>query len=211
MTMLDRMRRHRNWLKWSLAIVVVAFIWLYIPSFFEDQAAAGPRAVVASVDGQEITVARFRRAYEQQMQVYRNAYGGQMDEQMLRRLGIDQRIVQQLIEEEASLAEAKRQGISATDAEVRARILSLPAFNENGQFIGDARYRQILQMQNPPINPREFEEDVRRNILVEKLHTALTDWITVPTPMSTRSSIAGTRRPLAVVSFPPTSSRRASR
>ena len=25
MTMLDRMRRHKNWLKWSLAIVVVAW------------------------------------------------------------------------------------------------------------------------------------------------------------------------------------------
>ena len=33
MTMLDRMRRHKNWLKWSLAIVVVAFVLLYIPNF----------------------------------------------------------------------------------------------------------------------------------------------------------------------------------
>ena len=33
MTMLDRMRRHKDWLKWSLAIVVLAFILLYIPSF----------------------------------------------------------------------------------------------------------------------------------------------------------------------------------
>jgi len=28
MTMLDRMRRHKNWLKWSLAIVVVAVFLL---------------------------------------------------------------------------------------------------------------------------------------------------------------------------------------
>ena len=33
MTMLDRMRRHKGWLKWSLGIVVVTFIVLYIPSF----------------------------------------------------------------------------------------------------------------------------------------------------------------------------------
>ena len=33
MTMLDRMRRHRNWLKWSLFLVVVAFIALYFPDF----------------------------------------------------------------------------------------------------------------------------------------------------------------------------------
>jgi O-antigen/teichoic acid export membrane protein len=36
MTMLDRMRRHKNWLKWSLAIVVVAFILLYIPNFLRN-------------------------------------------------------------------------------------------------------------------------------------------------------------------------------
>ena len=31
MTMLDRMRRHKSWLKWSLALVVLAFIVFYIP------------------------------------------------------------------------------------------------------------------------------------------------------------------------------------
>ena len=111
MTMLDRMRRHKNWLKWSLAIVVVAFVALYIPSFMESPSldGASPYGVVATVEGQDITVARFRRVYQQQMQAYRNAYGGSMDERLLRQLGVDQRIVQQLIEEEAALVEARRQ------------------------------------------------------------------------------------------------------
>jgi peptidyl-prolyl cis-trans isomerase D len=178
MTMLDRMRRHKNWLKWSLAIVVVAFVALYIPDFMRNQA-AGSNDVVASVDGRDITVSRFRRAYQAQMNMYRTRFGGNMDERLLRQLGIDQQIVQQLINEEAALAEAGRQGITASDAEVRARILSLPAFQENGNFIGDQRYRQILEMQSPPIRPNEFEEEVRRSIVVEKLQGALTDWIMV--------------------------------
>ncbi len=178
MTMLDRMRRHKNWLKWSLAIVVVAFVALYIPDFMRNQA-AGSNDVVASVDGRDITVSRFRRAYQAQMNMYRTRFGGNMDERLLRQLGIDQQIVQQLINEEAALAEAGRQGITASDSEVRARILSLPAFQENGNFIGDQRYRQILEMQSPPIRPNEFEEEVRRSIVVEKLQGALTDWIMV--------------------------------
>ena len=36
MTMLDRMRRHQSWLKWSLALVVLAFIVFYIPDFVEQ-------------------------------------------------------------------------------------------------------------------------------------------------------------------------------
>jgi peptidyl-prolyl cis-trans isomerase D len=204
MTMLDRMRRHKSWLKWSLGIVVVAFICLYIPSFLNPgQTTVGPRAVVASVDGREITVARFQKAYQRQMDMYRQMYGGQMDEQMLRRLGMDQRIVQQLIETEAALAEAQRRGITATDAEVRARILSMPAFQENGQFIGQDRYRQILQSQMPPIPITDFEEDVRRSIIVEKFEGAVTDWITVAdAQVDAEFTKRNEKVKLAVLSFP---------
>src|SRR5688572_10257755 len=179
MTMLDRMRRHRGWLKWSLGLVVLSFIVLYLPNRQLDGQPAGSQDVVASVDGREITVDRFRRVYLQQMQAYRNAYGGNMDERLLKQLGIDQRILEGLIEEEAALAEAEKLGIKASDQEVVTRIQALPAFQENGHFVGEARYRQVLNVQNPPLRPDEFEEQVRRGIVMEKLQGALTDWITV--------------------------------
>jgi peptidyl-prolyl cis-trans isomerase D len=178
--MLDRMRRHKGWLKWSLAIVVVSFVLLYIPSFMRDGAkGAAANSVVADVEGREITAAQFRRVYMQQMQAYRQSYGANVDEKLLKQLGIDQRIVQQMIQEEASLAEAAHLGIKASDAEVRERILSLPAFQDNGQFIGDQRYRQLLRMQSPPMRPDEFEDQIRRSVIVEKLQAALTGWMTV--------------------------------
>ena len=160
--------------------MVVSFVLLYIPSFLDDPTqGAANNAVVADVDGREITAAQFRRVYQQQMQQYRQSYGANIDDRLLKQLGIDQRIVQQMIQEEASLAEAQRLGITASDAEVRERILALPAFQENGQFIGDQRYRQLLQMQTPPMRPDEFEDQVRRSIVTEKLQAALTGWMTV--------------------------------
>ena len=180
MTMLDRMRRHKNWLKWSLFIVVVAFILLYIPSFMRTPGMPlGTQDVVASVEGRDITVGRFRRAYQAQIQQYRNQFGGNMDERLLRQLGIDQRIVQQMIEEEAALAEAQKLGIRASNQEVQERIKSLPYFQENGQFIGETRYRQMLDAANPPLRTDEFEDQIRRSVVVEKLQAALTDWISV--------------------------------
>ena len=204
MTMLDRMRRHRNWLKWSLAIVVVSFILLYIPSFLGDtRQGAANNAVVAEVNGQEISAAEFRRVYQQQIQAYRQSYGANVDERLLKQLGIDQRIVQQMVEEQAALAEAKRLGIAASDAEVRERILALPAFQENGQFIGDQRYRQVLQMQNPPMRPDEFEQEVRRSIMTEKLQAALTGWMTVSdADVQQEYNRRNEKVKLAVVSFP---------
>jgi peptidyl-prolyl cis-trans isomerase D len=203
MTMLDRMRRHKGWLKWSLFIVVIAFIWLYIPSFMGDTAGAGARDVVASVDGRDITVARFRRLYNQQMQAYRNAYGEKLDDRMLRQLGIEQRIVQQMVEEEIGMSEARRLGITATDTEVSTRIQSLPAFQENGQFIGFQRYQQILNMQNPPLRANEFEEQIRRGIVLEKLQAALTGWVTVSDKEVDDEFVKRNEKvKLGVVSFP---------
>ncbi|MGE5361037.1 MAG: peptidyl-prolyl cis-trans isomerase [Bacteroidales bacterium] len=177
MTMLDRMRRHKSWLKWSLFLVVIAFILLYIPSFLGNGTESN-RDVVASVEGRDITAGEFRRNYQAQMQMYRGAYGN-VSEQMLKQLGIDQQILQQMVDEQAALAEAKRRGLSVTDEEVAQRIMLLPAFQEGGRFIGEARYRQILSMQRPPLTDREFEEQIRKGLLIDKLRAALTDWVTV--------------------------------
>ena len=58
MTMLDRMRRHKNWLKWSLALVCLAFVIFYIPDFLRGSGAdAASGDTIAKVEGHEITMA----------------------------------------------------------------------------------------------------------------------------------------------------------
>ena len=63
MTMLDRMRRHKGWLKWSLALVVLTFVVFYIPDFLSTSTGAAPSEVLAEVEGHEITVREFQRRY----------------------------------------------------------------------------------------------------------------------------------------------------
>ena len=180
MTMLDRMRRHKSWLKWSLALVVLTFVVFYIPDFLGTNAtSASPSEVLANVEGSPITVGAFQRRYNAQVQAFRNQYGGQMNDQLLKQLGIDRQILQQLVDEEAMVAEAKKQNITVSDAEIRERILAMPGFQENGHFIGESRYRQILQFQNPPMTTSDFETNLRRALSIEKLRTALTGWMSV--------------------------------
>src|SRR6266550_6639315 len=180
MTMLDRMRRHKNWLKWSLGLVCLAFVIFYIPDFLRGTGAdAASSDTIAKVQGHEITAGEFRRTYQAQLQAYRAAYGANMSEQLLKQLGIEQQILQQMVDERAALAEAERVGIEASDEEVRQRILSMPAFQENGQFIGEQRYLQLLRMQRPPMTPSEFEDNIRRSLTVEKLRSSLTNWLSV--------------------------------
>ncbi len=181
MTMLDRMRRHKGWLKWSLALVVLAFIIFYIPDFLgsDGSGTAAPTDEVARVNGRSITAAEFSRVYQNQMQAYRNAYGQGINEQLLRQLGFDQQILQQLVDQEAAMVEAERLGITVTDDEVRHRILAMPEFQENGQFVGEQRYRQVLDMARPPLTTSQFEASLRRQLTVEKLRAMVTDWVTV--------------------------------
>ena len=60
MTMLDRMRRHKNWLKWTLAAVVLTFVLLYIPDFVQTTptgTGAGPREVIEAIHELELAAA----------------------------------------------------------------------------------------------------------------------------------------------------------
>jgi peptidyl-prolyl cis-trans isomerase D len=181
MTMLDRMRRHRAWLKWSLALVVLTFVVFYIPSFMDDPTVAGasPNEVVASVEGRDVTAGQFQRRFQTQMAAYQQAYGGNMNAQLLRQLGIENQILQQMVDEQAALAEAERQGIQVSDEEVAAQIFAIPAFQENGRFVGEQRYEQILRSQRPPMTKGDFEDNLRKSMMIDKLRAALTDWMSM--------------------------------
>jgi len=183
MTMLDRMRRHKGWLKWSLALVVLAFIVFYIPSFLDDPTAVGvgvgaaPGEVIADVEGRTVNVAQFRQRYNAQIQAYRSAYGGQINDQLLRQLGIERQIIQQMIDEQAALLEAERHGIEVSDEELAQQIFAIPGLQENGRFIGEQRYELILRGQG--MTKATFEDNLRRSMMIDKLRAALTDWMTV--------------------------------
>ena len=161
------------------ALVVLTFVVFYIPDFLTTSTGAAPSEVLAEVEGEPITVGAFTRRYNAQVNAYRNAYGGQINDQLIKQLGIDRQILSQLVDEEAMVAESRKQGLTVSDVEIRERILALPGFQENGKFVGEQRYRQILQFQNPPMTTADFERSLRRALQIEKLRNALTGWMSV--------------------------------
>jgi peptidyl-prolyl cis-trans isomerase D len=182
MTMLDRMRRHKGYLKWFLALVAVALSLYLIPGFMDQPSStvgATPREVIAEVDGHNLTAGEFETRYLTQVQSYRAQFGGSLNDSLLRQLGLDQQIMRQMIEEQVAVLEAARQGVTVTNEELAQQIMALPVFQENGQFIGNERYLQLLRSQNPPLSVGEFEESVRRSLVIDKLRAALTDWMAV--------------------------------
>ncbi len=183
MTMLNRMRQHKNWLKWSLALVVLALVVFFIPDFMTPgvttSGGAASTETVAQVGGQALTAGEFQQRYSAQVQAYRAQFGGSMSDQLLRQLGVEQQILSQMVDEQVALIEADRHGLTVSDAEVAQQILAMPGLQENGVFIGEARYQQLLRSQLPPMTVASFEARVRRGLLADKLRTALTDWVAV--------------------------------
>ena len=183
MTMLDRMRQHRAWLQWSLVIVVISFVALYIPSCLKMRGVGAMSSdTLAVVEGRTITVGQYNREYNRQLAQVRAAYGGQIDERMIKQLGLSQRMIQQLVDNEAVFAEATRLGITVSNEELKQRLLRMPEFQRNGQFVGHAIYQQFLRSQRPPMSEAEFEGQLRKQLMYEQLYSALTGWMTVPDP-----------------------------
>ena len=174
----------KGWLKWSLGLVCLTFVLFYVPSFLRNGGIAGVTGAqsddtIATVNGHDITAGDYRRLYAQQLQSIRQSYGGNIDEKMLQQLGIAQRLLSQMVDEEAMVAEADRLGLRVSDAELAERIKRMAGFQQNGQFIGEVAYREILQMQRPPVRPTEFEDQLRRSLMGEKLQAAVTSWVRV--------------------------------
>lgn len=176
MTMLDRMRRHRGWLKWLLIIVAVSMTAFFVP--WQDRQPQLDDAV-AQVEDTPITTGEFRRLLNQRLQMFQQQGGGSLPPETLRQLGFDRQILNQLVDQRAIEAEAHRRGITVTDTEVREAIRNMPGFQENGQFVGYDRYRAVLRAQRPPFREEDFESLVRSELLAEKLQDAVTGWITV--------------------------------
>ncbi|MEW5979050.1 MAG: peptidyl-prolyl cis-trans isomerase [Acidobacteriota bacterium] len=128
---------------------------------------------LAVVDGAEISVNDFNKTYQRFLRSNRLPY----DREFIRSLQLPQQVLNQLVSRQVILLEADRLGIDATANEIQQRILSLPHFLDNGNFLGLDRYEAILRSNGMTV--QEFEEAIRLEIIQEKLMNLVTDSVGV--------------------------------
>ncbi len=171
---LKYLRDNLKSLTWILWGVVAVFVMLI---FFEwggvnDRRFGGDDDAAATVGGEKITYAEFRQQYSSLEDRYRQTFGEQFNREMARQFNLPIQALDQLINRRILLMEAERIGLRATDAEVRRAILEYPAFqDENGSFIGTARYQEILRANRLSFD--EFERSIRQDVLLDKLNDIL--------------------------------------
>ena len=170
------MRRHRRWLYGFLWLVIAAFIILYIPAF-QGATEKGAGATLVEVGSMPITVGEYQKAYLRQREMYLSLYQGRLDNEALKRMGLEEQTLQSLIDDRVLQLEARRLGISVDDETLRQRLATSPEFQIDGRFMGADELRRRLEMQG--ISVAEFEQELRRRILRERVASLVTDGVMV--------------------------------
>ena len=176
--MLKTMRNSFHHLKWTLFVVIGVFIlgFVFWSGSGTDQNKAGQ--VVAEVGGERITAVEFDRQYRAQVERYRQMYQGNFSPELERALDLPRNILDSMIERMLRLEAAKRLDLHVADDELAKKIVALPFFQDNGQFIGREKYEKMLRSNN--IVPERFEEELREDMLLEKYAGLVKASVVVP-------------------------------
>ena len=176
--LIGAMRGYFRGLKFVLLVVIVAFIATSL--FFYGSGPMredGTRAsAIATVNGEEIPAGRFQRMQRNYLEYYRRTYRQDITPEMAERMGLTQQVISDLVQEALIIQQATREGITVGDEELRLRIQSIPAFQDDGRF---SRDRYLAQLKQARIEPGEFESEVRRDLARQRMEALVKDGIKV--------------------------------
>lgn len=172
--MISSMREYFRSLKFLLVLVIVAFVGTSVVYFGTSMitGGAGTPNVVATVNGEEISAERFRRAQANTIAMYERMTKQRMTPEMVERMGLTQQVISDLVADAVIVQSAEREGVRVTDEELRARIQEMREFQEDGRFSRDGYLRILRQVR---LEPAEFESDMRRQLVRQKMEGLVRD------------------------------------
>ncbi len=159
-------------LKIIMGIIAITFVlsmgWYGIQSRSAD--------VVISVNGQDIKAPEYRRAYNRAVESYRDMYKDTFDAEMLEKMNIRGKVMDQLVARKLWLEAAAHLGLSVSDEELRDGIMKMKMFHREGRF--DRKlYKNILDANR--LSEAVFEGSQREEFLVEKMKSIVRDSVVV--------------------------------
>ncbi len=161
--MLQFMRKHaRSWImKVLLGLIIVVFVFYFGSLRWSREAES-----VAEIDGKYITYADYRRELQNTLDMYRQTFGGNIPDEMMKNLKIKERVLDNLINQAVLVNIAERMNITVSNEEVQRYISAYPAFQRNGVF-DERLYQQALKYNR--ISAEDFEAAQRKGLRIAKL------------------------------------------
>jgi peptidyl-prolyl cis-trans isomerase D len=172
------MRGYFKSLKFILVIIVAAFVVTSVVYFGTGSSGSsrGAPNIVGTVNGEEIPTDRFRRTQTNLIEQYERMTRQRLTPEMIERLGLNQRVMNELINETLVVQAAGREGVRVSDDELRSQIQDMREFQQDGRFSRD-RYLRILKQVR--LEPGTFEAEMRRQLIRKKIEDLVKDGVKV--------------------------------
>ena len=163
-----------------LLVICAAMVITLVPGGIGSSIGLGGpgQGVLANVAGEPVTTLEVQREARQMLR-QQFPRGGEQAAMLLPYFS--ERAAQNLISRKVLVAEAERLGLRATDEEVRDELQHgryAPTFFPGGNFVGQQQYESILQ--NADLSVPVFEQNVKYDILLDKLRDLATGGVLVP-------------------------------
>ncbi len=158
--------RHSGFAKAFLWVIILAFVATIFYSWGAGGKIGGANKTVATVNGMEIKVNEFERAYGNIINFYRNQFRGQFSEEMAAELKLKENALEALIQNRLVLLEAEKMNLQISDQELAESIFKRPEFQRDNKF-SNSLYKNFLNFSR--ISARDYEDNQRNTLLREKL------------------------------------------
>src|SRR4051794_12712661 len=173
--MLKLMRDSFQHLKWILVAIVAIFILFIFVDWGAGGAgggaAADQRTYAARVNGETISSSEFQRSLYYMEKQYEQMYKQPLAPEVIAQMGLPKQVLDSLVDQHLLLQQARRLHLTATPEEIRQKILEVPTLNPDGKFVGQELYNRYVTMVGFQ-SPAEFEEELAREITINKMESA---------------------------------------
>ena len=153
------------------SILIIPFAFWGVNYYFEQSGGV----IALEVNGEEITLADFQRAYQDMRQQWQAMSGGPVTEEA--EPLIKQRVTEDLVQVELLQQAGRQAGLYVGDADAWETIRQIPVFNDDNGF--NMMMFEVAASQSG-MTPAGFLERIKQDMAVEQLRTALlaTDFVT---------------------------------
>ncbi len=168
--MISWMQKHKKYLVITIWISTIAFVGAGFVGWGAYK--FGSRGdVVAKVGSMEVKFKDLQSEYNRLYNAYMQAFGGNFDQAKAKELGLEKEALQILIQQALLENFAKEHGLIVTDEEVAQKIASMQIFWDKEKKFSKELYLKILA--NNRLKPKDFEESIKKEILLSKINRAL--------------------------------------
>ncbi len=169
------------------------FVWVLLVLLIIGLAGFGIRSVggrlttIGKVGDEEIPIDAFARVLTRQMRDLSRRMGAPVGADQIRALGIDRSAIEEVTALAALANEARRLGISVSDARLARAITENPAFRGADGAFSKASYEFVLEQNG--LKPAEYEALLRDDLVRGLLQIVVTDGI-APSDTAARAILA---------------------